>query len=75
MYVCVCKAVTDRQVREAVAQGARSLRDLRRDLGIIDECGRCAGCARQCLESSAPPPAMTRDMALQCRAAAIPECA
>ncbi|MCB1907810.1 MAG: (2Fe-2S)-binding protein [Rhodocyclaceae bacterium] len=75
MYVCVCRAVTDRQVRQAVAQGARSLRDLRRQLGIIEECGRCAGCARQCLDSAAPPPTAALDMALQCRTAAISECA
>ncbi len=52
MYVCVCKAVTEREVHEAIRDGARSLRDLRTDLGIIEECGRCAGCARQCLRDA-----------------------
>ena len=42
MYVCVCKAVTDRQIREAVFDGARTLRDLRKQLGVASECGRCA---------------------------------
>lgn len=50
MYVCVCKAVTDRQIRQAVKEGARTLKDLRRDLGIIGECGQCASCARQCIK-------------------------
>ena len=49
MYVCVCQAVTDRQIREAAESGARSLRDLRRDLGVTRDCGRCASCAHQCL--------------------------
>lgn len=45
MYVCVCQAVTERQVREAVEQGAHSLRALREHLGVASECGRCAHCA------------------------------
>jgi bacterioferritin-associated ferredoxin len=49
MYVCVCQAVTDRQIREAAAGGARTLKDLRRDLGVTLDCGRCACCARACL--------------------------
>lgn len=52
MYVCVCKAVTDRQIREAAESGARTLRDLRRDLGVTSECGRCASCAKDCLKEA-----------------------
>jgi bacterioferritin-associated ferredoxin len=52
MYVCVCQAVTDRQIREAVQSGARTLRDLRRDLGVTRDCGRCASCARDCLNEA-----------------------
>ena len=50
MYVCVCKAVTERQVHQAVCDGARSLKDLRRELGVTSDCGQCAVCARQCLK-------------------------
>ncbi len=49
MYVCVCQAVTERQIREAAQGGARTLKDLRRDLGVSSDCGRCASCARECL--------------------------
>ncbi|NJD25291.1 MAG: (2Fe-2S)-binding protein [Betaproteobacteria bacterium] len=49
MYVCVCQAITDRQIREAAANGVRTLKDLRRELGIGRDCGRCTGCARECL--------------------------
>lgn len=41
MYVCVCRAVTERQIEAAVKDGARHLRDLRTELGIIEDCGRC----------------------------------
>ena len=52
MYVCVCHAVTDRQIREAAQGGARSLKDLRRDLGVTRDCGRCASCAHECLREA-----------------------
>lgn len=52
MYVCVCHAITDRQIVEAAKQGATTLKDLRRDLGISSECGLCANCARQCLKNA-----------------------
>jgi len=52
MYVCVCHAVTDRQIREAARDGARTLKDLRRDLGVTRDCGRCASCARSCLDEA-----------------------
>ena len=52
MYVCVCQAVTERQIRAAAQDGALTLKDLRRDLGVTRDCGRCASCARQCLSAA-----------------------
>lgn len=52
MYVCVCKAVTDKQIRQAAERGARTLGDLRRELGVTLDCGRCASCARECLKEA-----------------------
>lgn len=49
MYVCVCNAVTDRQIREACCNGACSMRQLNRELGVGNCCGRCAKCARDLL--------------------------
>ena len=51
MYVCVCQAVTDREIHQAARNGAKTLRDLRRDLQVSVDCGRCASCARKCLKS------------------------
>lgn len=45
MYVCVCQAVTERQVRQAVQDGMHSMRALREHLGVASECGKCASCA------------------------------
>ena len=41
MYVCICKAVTDREIRSAVLDGARTVRDLRNQLGCTGQCGKC----------------------------------
>lgn len=53
MYVCVCRAVTEKQIHAAIEGGARTLRELRHQLGVTIECGRCARCAQECLRSSA----------------------
>ncbi len=50
MYVCVCQAVTEKQVRDAVEKGAQSLSALREHLGVATECGKCARCARGILK-------------------------
>lgn len=51
MYVCVCNAVTDHKIRAEVQEGARSMRQLQRRLGVASTCGRCAPCARELLMS------------------------
>ena len=50
MYVCVCKAVSDRRIRALAAEGrVRTLADLRRETGLGTCCGRCVPCARAVL--------------------------
>jgi bacterioferritin-associated ferredoxin len=46
LYVCICNAISDHEVRGAIALGARSLADLSSTLGVATNCGRCADCAR-----------------------------
>ena len=41
MYVCICNAVTDRQIREAAASGASTFADVRHRTGCADCCGSC----------------------------------
>lgn len=53
MYICVCNGVTERQISAAVTEGASTLRDLRKYLGVASECGRCARSARECLRAAA----------------------
>lgn len=50
MYVCVCKAVSDRAIRRAVHQdGVTSLRELARAHGVGTCCGKCVPQARELL--------------------------
>ena len=49
MIVCVCRRISDHQIREAAAEGAVSLECLQFELGVATQCGRCADCATQVL--------------------------
>jgi len=41
MFICVCNAITERQVQAAVAQGASTISDLQGQLGVASCCGCC----------------------------------
>lgn len=47
MYVCLCQGVTDGQIREAIYEGCCSYRDVRENLGVGTQCGKCACLAKQ----------------------------
>lgn len=49
MIVCVCRRITDHQIRQAAADGAVSLECLQFELGVATQCGRCADCASHVL--------------------------
>ena len=49
MIVCVCCRVSDKQIRQAAAEGAVSLECLQFELGVATQCGRCADCATRVL--------------------------
>ena len=49
MYVCLCKAVTDSDIHEAVNGGVRTMRQLARATGCSSNCGRCAVTAAEVL--------------------------
>ncbi|GAC1628513.1 MAG: hypothetical protein NVS9B10_18530 [Nevskia sp.] len=53
MYLCVCKAVSDKRLRQAVEAGeVVSLRDLTRELGVGTGCGKCIPAAREALTAA-----------------------
>jgi bacterioferritin-associated ferredoxin len=52
MIVCLCKQVSCRDIRSAADNGVQTLRELRRELGVASQCGKCAQCARGILQDS-----------------------
>ena len=54
MYICICNAVTDKQLRHAINDCAVTMEDLHRVLSVGSQCGNCRDCARQCLKQHAP---------------------
>lgn len=55
MYVCVCNAVTERQVYKAIDEGATTVKALSRQLGVGSQCGACVDCAKDCLSKAKQP--------------------
>ena len=47
MYVCLCKGITDSQIRRAVAGGMQKFCDVRESLGLATQCGKCGILARE----------------------------
>jgi bacterioferritin-associated ferredoxin len=52
MYVCVCKAVSDKTIRQKVGEGLGSMRELKQCLGVGSQCGKCTQTAQQVLNQS-----------------------
>lgn len=51
MYVCICNAITDSDIREAVDDGARDLWALQSALGVASGCGSCKQHAMEVLRA------------------------
>ncbi|PCI71126.1 MAG: (2Fe-2S)-binding protein [Gammaproteobacteria bacterium] len=41
MYICICNAITDKQILKAQAKGCESIDDIMQELGVGDSCGKC----------------------------------
>ncbi len=50
MFVCLCKGVTDTQIKQSVENGANNLHDIRRELGVATQCCKCLPEARLLVE-------------------------
>lgn len=61
MIVCVCRRVSDHQIRQAAADGVATFDELQMELGVATQCGRCADCAcdvlarARCAQAAAQP--------------------
>lgn len=51
MFVCICKAVSDKAIKQAIADGASSMRELKNLLDVGSQCGKCVCQAQQILHN------------------------
>ena len=49
MYVCICNAITEKQIRRAARNGVSSVYELSGTLGVASGCGSCASVAEEIL--------------------------
>jgi bacterioferritin-associated ferredoxin len=52
MYVCLCHAVSDQDIRRVVQNGVRTLGQLNETLKIGSCCGTCADFAHECFNAA-----------------------
>jgi len=61
MWVCICNAVNERRISQAVQDGTNNWKELCRELKIASQCGKCAIAAKAFFEkelaAKAQPPA------------------
>jgi bacterioferritin-associated ferredoxin len=70
LYVCVCNAVTDKEIREHVRGGACTLADLAGCAGVGAGCGRCRDVALEVLREAREGSDRTASRQLHCAAPA-----
>lgn len=52
MYVCICNAITDKQIRHAAEAGVRDMSGLQARLGVATNCGSCRESAEEILREA-----------------------
>ena len=62
MYVCLCKGITDSQIRAAIEDGASSFKEVRNTLGVASQCGKCGILTREILRESLLDNAQEQDL-------------
>lgn len=50
MYVCLCRGITDQDIKDSIANGSETFRDIREELDVGTCCGRCVPETRQLID-------------------------
>jgi bacterioferritin-associated ferredoxin len=50
MFVCICRAVTEQQVRSAIETGAKTVEAVTQSCCAGDDCGACHGYIEEMIE-------------------------
>ncbi|MGY3944632.1 bacterioferritin-associated ferredoxin [Aeromonas tecta] len=51
MYVCLCRGITDTQIRKAVQAGKTEFRQLKQSLEVGAQCGKCVRMAMEIIST------------------------
>ena len=54
MIVCVCEGVSDREIREAIDNGSKTLQEIGRSCRAGTDCATCCMTIRQMLNDNRP---------------------
>lgn len=46
MYICICNAVSDVQIKQCIQQGAQTIHEVRCLMGVGSCCGKCIPMAK-----------------------------
>ncbi|STZ76409.1 (2Fe-2S)-binding protein [Bergeriella denitrificans] len=65
MFVCICNAVTDRDIKESIAAGASTMNDLQNQLGVATCCGCCSELASSFLSANQMQASVTAGITVQ----------
>ena len=55
MYICVCRAVTDSQIKTAINNGMNTHKALNQCLGVGSGCGKCNRHVRELVNKNSVP--------------------
>ncbi|REL34282.1 (2Fe-2S)-binding protein [Thalassotalea euphylliae] len=63
MYVCICKGITDKQIKQMVIeQGVGSIRELKQQLDIASQCGTCVKLTQQIIDTTIVDESLFKDV-------------
>lgn len=63
MYVCLCNAITDKDIKRAVSeQGVGNMRELKKALSVGNQCGKCTQLAQHFIDQTIVDESLFRDV-------------
>ena len=51
MYICICHGVTDSTIKDAIDNGAHTMKSLATELNVGTQCGQCTCSTKRILNS------------------------
>ncbi|WP_286265869.1 (2Fe-2S)-binding protein [Thalassotalea atypica] len=63
MYVCICKGITDHQIKQLVTEeGVGSMRELKNHVALGTQCGTCVKVAQNIINTTIVDEALFKDV-------------